>query len=63
MRWHDLVYIFSQEDFDRLDSIKTRLYDGTTLTYDMRRDLAKVMEAILEKAVAIDANIIGNIKD
>lgn len=42
-----MAYCMAAEDKVRLESVMYRLYDGTTLSYDDRRKLACIMEAVL----------------
>jgi hypothetical protein len=43
--------IFIAEDFDltRLRKVMNRLFDGTTMTFDDRRDLAYVIQSVLNE--------------
>jgi len=44
-------YILDGQDVRRLKRLSVRLYDGTVMTYDERRQLAAVIEAIIDRAV------------
>lgn len=43
------------EDFRRLSAIAIRLYDGKTMSYDDRRELAAQISAILGRAEELQA--------
>ena len=40
------------EDFKRLQSIKTQLFDDSPMTPDRRRDIANAMSAILNRSIS-----------
>ena len=52
---HD-VFLFVAEDIRALERVKTRLYDGRTLSFDERRSLAAVIDGILSRKIGGDMN-------
>ena len=48
-----LAYAIEPEDLAKLKTISDRLYDGTTLSYDERRELAFVVKRIVDDAVPL----------
>lgn len=46
--------LIDDEDVKKLESIKKRLFNGDRLTFDERRDLAKILDSILRNLVEDD---------
>lgn len=42
------TYLIEKHDLERLQSVSTRLYNGTKLSYDDRRDMAYIVGSICE---------------
>lgn len=47
----DSEYAIEGSDVLKLEQIRIRLYDGRTLSYDQRRDMAFIVSGIVDNAV------------
>jgi len=43
-------------DVVAIKKVTARLYDGTTLTFDDRRDLAKILDAVMDRSELVRAS-------
>ena len=55
----DHLVVLTAEDFDVLRAVAIRLYSPRTLDYEVRLDLAKVMDGVLQRAFVSDSIIFG----
>ena len=50
-----LAYLIEPEDAGALRAVMDRLYSGVVLDYDGRRDLARLIERVLNNAQPVNA--------
>lgn len=48
------LYVMEKDDYDRLVNVMRRLYDGTKLDFDKRRDLARSMDYVIGNVETVD---------
>lgn len=50
----DQVYAFEGRDLQKIEAVAQRLDDPKTLTFDDRRDLANLLNLMLDRAIVVD---------